>query len=149
MGQIRAAGKVHIFRFELTEKSRIHSVHRSCSPSPSLFSLSPSFSDVLPFSLYHSSIFPFRLLFSPRMCLVSVAPSFLSPPDSSSFLSVRKDGLESECSGGSRSSSISDNNERWTLGSEPRSFLTNTRVGHVRCQFRIHRNGEYHDGVAS
>lgn len=47
--------------------------------------------------------------------------------------SVRTGGLESECSGGSRSSSISDNNERWTPGSGPRSLLTNTRVGHVRC----------------
>lgn len=62
------------------------------------------------------------------------APPFLSPRDL--FLSsVRKGGLESECPGGSRSSSISDNNERWTLGSEPRSFLTNTRVDRVRCHF--------------
>ncbi|KAL0104534.1 hypothetical protein PUN28_017331 [Cardiocondyla obscurior] len=36
--------------------------------------------------------------------------------------SARKSGLESECSGGGRSSSINDNNERWTPSPGSRSF---------------------------
>lgn len=85
-----------------------------------LFTFLSRFS-LLPLSI--SSLFP------SRTCLVSVSPGFSSRDLLFSF--VRKGGHGSECPGGSRSSSISDNNERWTPGSGAPIIPDKHTRGHV------------------
>lgn len=92
MGQIRAAGKVHIFRFELTEKSRIHSVHRSHSPSPAL----PSFSTLFLFYSFFPRAIPRSFLsvcFSRRERVSSPSRLLSFLPKTRSFLPYVKADL--------------------------------------------------------
>jgi hypothetical protein len=109
VGQIRAADSTFSPDSELKVA---YPLARPSIPRPPLFFRRTSFPSTSPYPL------PPPLATSSRCELsrLRYVPSLLPPLEDSFLSSLRKGGSGSECPGGSKSSSISDNNERWTRG---------------------------------